>query len=76
VLHEFEAIVVGTGFGGAVTACRMSRKWPGRVLILERGGRYPKGSFLRSPRDAIRSFWDVTPEDSSRSNFLEESDAP
>ncbi len=53
---------MGTGFGGAVTACRMSRKWPGGVLILERGGRYPKGSFLRSPRDAIQSFWDVSDE--------------
>lgn len=39
---NYEAIVIGSGFGGAITGCRMARKWDrGGVLILERGKRYP-----------------------------------
>ena len=56
--HIYEAIVIGTGFGGAITGCRLSKKWPGgQVLILERGKRYPMGSFPRSPHDFARNFW-------------------
>ena len=54
---EFEAIVVGSGFGGAVSCCRLARKWPGRVLLLERGKRYPMGSFPRSPGALSRNVW-------------------
>jgi len=25
---RWEAIVVGTGFGGAAAACRLSKRWP------------------------------------------------
>jgi choline dehydrogenase-like flavoprotein len=44
---NYEAIVIGSGFGGAITGCRLAKKWDqGRVLILlERGKRYPMGSF-------------------------------
>ena len=47
--HEqvVDAIVVGTGFGGAVTACRLAQAGI-EVMVLERGHRYPAGSF---PRD-------------------------
>lgn len=44
---SFDAIVIGSGFGGAVAACRMAQAGL-RVLILERGRRYPRGSFPRS----------------------------
>lgn len=37
--REFDAIVVGSGFAGAVTACRLSEAGK-RVCILERGRRY------------------------------------
>jgi choline dehydrogenase-like flavoprotein len=38
---DFDAIVVGSGFAGAVTACRLSEAEEGfRVCILERGRRY------------------------------------
>lgn len=47
--HDVEAAIVGSGFGGSVTAARLSRAWPGKVLMIERGRRYPRGSF---PRDA------------------------
>ena len=60
---NFEAVVIGTGFGGAITSCRLSKKWPdGQVLILERGKRYPMASFLRSPHDTIKNLWNVADE--------------
>ncbi len=54
-----EAIVIGTGFGGSITACRLAKRWPGQVLVLERGKRYPRGSFARAPEDMARNFWSI-----------------
>jgi cholesterol oxidase len=52
-----EAVVIGTGFGGAINACRLSKKWPGKVVVLERGKRYGLGQFPRAPGDFNRNFW-------------------
>ncbi len=52
-----EAVVVGSGFGGAVAACRLAQRWPGRVKVLERGNRYEKGEFPRSPNAFAANFW-------------------
>jgi cholesterol oxidase len=52
-----EAVVIGTGFGGAINACRLARKWPGKVVVLERGKRYGLGEFPRAPGDFRRNFW-------------------
>jgi len=46
----FDAVVIGTGFGGAVAACRLAQAGK-NVCILERGRRYPKRDF---PRPAKR----------------------
>ena len=46
----FDAIVIGTGFGGSVAACRLAQAGK-TVCILERGRRYPLGDF---PRPAKR----------------------
>lgn len=54
---DYEALVIGSGFGGAVTALRLSQQFGDKVLIVERGKRYPKGSFARSPGGLIDSFW-------------------
>jgi choline dehydrogenase-like flavoprotein len=35
----FDAVVIGTGFGGAVTACRLAQAQK-KICILERGRRY------------------------------------
>src|SRR5436305_14474452 len=57
--ERFEAIVIGSGFGGGISACRLSKRWPGEVMVLERGKRYPMGSFPRSPHAFARNFWNV-----------------
>jgi cholesterol oxidase len=54
---HFDAIVVGSGFGGSVTAYRLAEAGR-RVCVLERGRAYPPGSFTRSPYKARESFWD------------------
>src|SRR5690242_8498399 len=44
----YDAIVLGTGFGGSVAACRLSQAGLS-VAVLERGRRYDKGTSF--PRD-------------------------
>ena len=55
----YEAAVIGTGFGGSITACRLAARWPGQVLVIERGRRYPMGSFPRTPEEMARNVWSV-----------------
>lgn len=56
-MSDYDAVVVGSGFGGSVTAYRLAEAgW--RVLLLERGKRYPPGSFPRTPRRFAQNFWD------------------
>ena len=45
-----EAVVIGSGFGGAVAACRLSQAGF-RVLVLERGRRYESADFPALPLD-------------------------
>ena len=55
--EHFDCVVVGTGFGGSVTAQRLAEA--GRsVLVLERGKAYPPGSFPRSPVGFKANMWD------------------
>jgi cholesterol oxidase len=55
--EHFDAVIVGSGFGGAVMGHRL-REAGLRVCLLERGKRYPPNSFARAPRDMRRNFWD------------------
>jgi cholesterol oxidase len=60
---SYKAVVIGSGFGGAITGCRLAKKWDGgRVLIFERGKRYPMGSFPRKPHDFAYNFWAIAGE--------------
>lgn len=43
---QYDAIVIGTGFGGAVAACRLAQAGLS-VGVIERGRRYPKRGFSR-----------------------------
>lgn len=54
---HFAAIVVGSGFGGSVVAYRLAEAGK-RVLVLERGRRFPPGTFPRSPYRFRRALWD------------------
>jgi cholesterol oxidase len=55
--EHFDAIIVGSGFGGSVMAYRLAEAGK-RVCVLERGKAYPPGSFPRSPYEMKRNFWD------------------
>lgn len=47
---RFDVIVIGSGFGGSVMACRLAEKGY-RVLVLERGRRWTPQTFPRAPTD-------------------------
>jgi cholesterol oxidase len=55
--ERFDAVVVGSGFGGSVVAYRLALAGL-RVCVLERGKAYPPGSFSRTPHDLNKNFWD------------------
>jgi cholesterol oxidase len=66
--HDFEAIVVGSGFGGSVMTLRLAEKGL-RVCLLERGKRYGMHGFPRRIHEMkSRFFWD--PED-KRYGYME-----
>jgi cholesterol oxidase len=47
---NFDVIVIGSGFGGAVSACRLAEKGM-NVLVLERGRRWQTSDYPRAPGD-------------------------
>jgi cholesterol oxidase len=55
--EHFDAVIVGSGFGGSVMAYRLAESGLD-VCLLERGRAYPPGSFPRSPREMAENFWD------------------
>jgi cholesterol oxidase len=56
-VDSFDAVVIGSGFGGAVTAYRLSTAKKS-VCLLERGKDYPPNSFPRSPYTFASNFWE------------------
>lgn len=55
--EHFDAVIVGSGFGGSVMTYRLGEAGL-RVCLLERGKSYPPGSFARSPLEMRDNFWD------------------
>lgn len=55
--ERFDAVVVGSGFGGSVVAYRLAKAGK-RVCLFERGKPYPPGSFSRTPLEMRNNFWD------------------
>ena len=41
---NYDIIIIGSGFGGAITACRLAEAG-NKVLVLERGRRWDKKSY-------------------------------
>lgn len=61
--RQLDAIVIGSGFGGAITACRLAEKGM-KVLILERGRRWDVQHYPRKAGDA----WIFNHNDPARHN--------
>lgn len=55
--NEFDAVIIGSGFGGSVMAYRLAEAGL-RVCLLERGKTYPPFSFPRTPFKLRNNFWD------------------
>jgi len=55
--EHFDAVIVGSGFGGSVMAYRLAEAGL-RVCLLERGKAYPPFSFPRAPFKLRSNFWD------------------
>lgn len=55
--EHFDAVVIGSGFGGSIMSYRLAEAGLS-VCVLERGKRYPPGSFPRSPSGYHQNFWD------------------
>ena len=53
---RFDVAVVGSGFGGSVTALRLTEKGY-RVVVLEAGRRFSAGDFARSSWNLRRFLW-------------------
>ena len=54
---HYDAVIVGSGFGGSVMAYRLAKAGL-HVCLLERGKAYPPGSFARTPYQMKHNFWD------------------
>lgn len=53
---HYDAIVIGSGFGGSISALRLSEKGQ-KVLVLERGKKYSPGDFPRDVRRTDNLLW-------------------
>jgi len=56
---NYDAIVIGTGFGGSVTACRLAQAGQ-RIAVLERGRRYDIREFPRDWKNPLNGWlWEI-----------------
>jgi len=53
---SYDVVVIGSGFGGAINACRLAQAGMS-VCILERGKRWGKKDFPRTTGQVARAFW-------------------
>ena len=53
--QAYDVVVIGSGFGGGIAACRIAEAAPGTsVCVLERGRRFAPADFASSPDEAPR----------------------
>ena len=55
-MTSYDYIIIGSGFGGSVSALRLTEKGY-RVLVLEKGKRFGKDDFPKDNRDLKRWMW-------------------
>src|SRR5208337_3546418 len=60
---DFDAVVIGSGFGGSVAACRLAEAGA-RVLVLERGRRWDRTNYP----SVTESDWWWSQDDPAASN--------
>ncbi len=58
MVKRLKVAVVGSGFGGAVMACRLASEDRFEVHVLERGARYGRNGFPRRPDEMGDALWD------------------
>jgi cholesterol oxidase len=54
--QAYDAVIVGSGFGGGITACRLSEAGK-KVCVLERGKRWRADQFPNDPSQAPEMLW-------------------
>lgn len=54
--HDYDYVVIGSGFGGAVSALRLREKGY-RVLVLEEGRRFEDSDLPKDSRDLANYYW-------------------
>ena len=54
--HDYDWIVIGSGFGGSVSALRLAEKGY-KVAVLEAGRRYRDQDFAKTTWNARRYYW-------------------
>ncbi len=54
--RAYDAVIVGSGFGGGITACRLAEAGK-RVCVLERGKRWAAAEFPSEPEQAPEMLW-------------------
>jgi cholesterol oxidase len=54
--RHYDWIIIGSGFGGSVSALRLAEKGY-RVLVIEKGKRFAAGDFPKSNWDLRRWMW-------------------
>ena len=62
-MPDADVIIVGSGFGGAVTSCRLALAGA-KVIVLERGREWGPDTFPRKPTDP----WVFDPNDPAKLN--------
>jgi cholesterol oxidase len=57
--ERYDYVIIGSGFGGSIAACRLAQTGCS-VCVLERGRRWPRTGFPRTPvQVASEAFWDM-----------------